>query len=147
MKSLSHEWWMTFWPLTSYSDIPTNYNFHQFHNLDTELDLHRITSGFHGTFAKGVAWYQGTLTLLDTWFRPAFWDLLMLQLLIPVFLNLPCVFLDFSPWIPLGTLSILLFELVGDQSLTAPKPISNQLHQLPEGSPCGRRPVLDQSLI
>ena len=29
-----------------------------------------ITSGFHGAFATGVACQQGTLTLLDTWFRP-----------------------------------------------------------------------------
>ena len=31
-------------------------------------------SGFHGTFATGVACQQGTLTLPDTWFCPPFWD-------------------------------------------------------------------------
>ena len=37
----------------------------------------------------------------------------------------------------------LLFELVGDRSVTVPKPISNQLHQLPEESPWGNRQVAD----
>ena len=81
---------MTFWPLTN-SDLPTNQTFHQFHDLYTELDLHRIMSGFHGAFATGVASQQGTLTLPDTWFRPPFWDLLMLQLLRPNSSNLPCL--------------------------------------------------------
>ena len=35
--------------------IPTNQTFHQFHELDTELDRRRITSGFHLAFAPGVA--------------------------------------------------------------------------------------------
>ena len=35
------------------------------HDLDTRLNLHRITSGFHGAFATGVASQQGTLTLPD----------------------------------------------------------------------------------
>ena len=32
---------MTFWSLTN-SDFPTDQTFHQFHDLDTELDLHRL---------------------------------------------------------------------------------------------------------
>ena len=32
---------MTFWSLAN-SDFPTNQTFHQFHDLDTELDLHRL---------------------------------------------------------------------------------------------------------
>ena len=32
---------MTFWSLTN-SDFPTNQTFHQFHDLDTGLDLHRL---------------------------------------------------------------------------------------------------------
>ena len=36
-----------------------NQTFHQFHDLNTELDLHRIISGFHGAFATGVASQQG----------------------------------------------------------------------------------------
>ena len=85
---------MTFWPLTN-SDLPTYQTFHQFHDLYTELDLHRIMSGFHGAFATGVASQQGTLTLPDTWFRPPFWDLLMLQLLRPNSSNLPCLYSTF----------------------------------------------------
>ena len=42
-----------------------------------------------------VSMKQGALTLPDTWFRPSFWDLLMLQLLRPVFPNLPCLFSTF----------------------------------------------------
>ena len=77
------------------SDFPTDQTFHQFHDLYTELDLHRIMSGFHGAFATGVASQQGTLTLPDTWFRPPFWDLLMLQLLRPNSSNLPCLYSTF----------------------------------------------------
>ena len=39
---------------------------------------------------------------------PLFWDLLVLRLLRPDSSNLPCILLIFSPWIPLGTFSILL---------------------------------------
>ena len=77
------------------SDFLTDQTFHQFHDLYTELDLHRIMSGFHGAFATGVASQQGTLTLPDTWFRPPFWDLLMLQLLRPNSSNLPCLYSTF----------------------------------------------------
>ena len=92
---------MTFWALTI-SDFPTDQTFYQFHDLYTELDLHRIMSGFHGAFATGVASQQGTLTLPDTWFRPPFWDLLVLQLLRPDSSNLPCLYSTFHleyPWI------------------------------------------------
>ena len=91
---------MTFWPLTN-SDFPTDQTFHQFHDLYTELDLHRIMSGFHGAFAMGVASQQGTLTLPDTWFRPPIWDLLMLQLLRPNSSNLPCLYSTFHLEYPL----------------------------------------------
>ena len=91
---------MTFWPLTN-SDFPTNQTFHQLHDLYTEHDLHRIMRGFHGAFATGVASQQGTLTLPDTWFRPPFWDLLMLQLLRPNSSNLPCLYLTFHLEYPL----------------------------------------------
>ena len=91
---------MTFWSLTN-SDFPTDQTFHQFHDLYTELDLHRIMSGFHGAFATGVASQQGTLTLPDTWFRPPIWDLLMLQLLRPNSSNLPCLYSTFHLEYPL----------------------------------------------
>ena len=31
--------------------------------IDTEFDLHRVMSAFHGAFAAGVACQQGTLIL------------------------------------------------------------------------------------
>ena len=65
--------------LDPYSDCLTDQTFHQFQDLDTELDLHRITSGCHGAFAMVVACQQGTLTFLDTWFRPTIGAMLMLQ--------------------------------------------------------------------
>ena len=52
-------------------------------------------------FATGVASQQGTLTLPDTWFRPSFWDLLMLQLLRPNSSNLPCLYSAFHLEYPL----------------------------------------------
>ena len=91
---------MTFWPLTN-SDFPTDQTSHQFHDLYTEPDLHRIMSGFHGAFATGVASQQGTLTLPDTWFRPRIWDLLVLQLLRPNSSNLPCLYSTFHLEYPL----------------------------------------------
>ena len=60
-----------------------------------------IMSGFHRAFATGVACQQGTLTLPDTWFRPPFWDLLMLQLLRPNSSNLPCLYSTFHLEYPL----------------------------------------------
>ena len=89
--------------------LPYRSTFHQFHDLYTELDLHRIMSGFHGAFATGVASQQGTLTLPDTWFRPPFWDLLMLQLLRPNSSNLPCLYSTFHLEYPL-VLSRFCFE-------------------------------------
>ena len=90
-------------------DFPTDQTFHQFHDLYTELDLHRIMSGFHGAFATGVASQQGTLTLPDTWFRPPFWDLLMPRLLRPNSSNLPCLYSTFHLEYPL-VLSRFCFE-------------------------------------
>ena len=57
--------------------------------------------GFHGAFATGVASQQGALTLPGTWFRPPFWDLLMLQLLRPNSSNLPCLYSTFHLEYPL----------------------------------------------
>ena len=57
--------------------------------------------GFHGAFATGVASQQGALTLPDTWFRPQFWDLLMLQLLRPNSSNLSCLYSTFHLEYPL----------------------------------------------
>ena len=57
-----------------YFEFPTDQTFHQFQDLETELDLQRIMSGFHVAFATGVVCQQGSLTLPDAWFRPPFWD-------------------------------------------------------------------------
>ena len=115
MKSSSHECLMTFWPSTN-SDLPSDQSLHQFHDLYTELHLQRIMSGFHGGFASGVAYQQGTLTLTETWFRPPFWDLLMLQFLRPDSSNLQCLypwyFLDFAWYI----YSLFLFRIRGQWS-------------------------------
>ena len=68
-------------------------------------DLPKLTftelRGFHGAFATGVACQQGALTLPDTWFRPPFWDLLVLQLLRPNSSNLPCLYSTFHIEYPL----------------------------------------------
>ena len=61
---------MKFWFLNSYSDFLTDQTFHQFHDPDTALDFQRNTSGFHWTFAMGLACQQGMLTPPDSWFRP-----------------------------------------------------------------------------
>ena len=90
---------MTFWHFAN-SDFPKDQTFHQFNNLYTEFDLHRTMSGFHGAFATGVACQQGTLTLLDTWFRPPFWDFLLL-LLRPDSSNLSCLYSTFHLEYPL----------------------------------------------
>ena len=62
----------------------------------------------HGAFATGVASQQGTLTLLDTWFRPPFWGLAYAPIVETSFIELAIYFLDFSPRKSLGTFSILL---------------------------------------
>ena len=67
--------------------LPLNQPIRLSTNFMTGLDFHRIMSGFHGAFAIGVACQQGT--------NPPFWDLLVLQLLRPVFLNLPCLYSTF----------------------------------------------------
>ena len=95
---------MTFWPLTN-SDFPTDQTFHQFHDLYTELDLHRIMSGFHGAYATGVASQQGTLTPGSV---PNV-GLANAPIVETKFLELAMSLLDFSPRIPLGTFPILLW--------------------------------------
>ena len=79
-------------------DLP---DVHQFYDLNNDLDINRITTGFHGSFVTDVACQQGALTLPDTWFRPPLWDLLVLQLLRPDSLNLPCLHSTFHLEYPL----------------------------------------------
>ena len=80
--------------LTSYSDFPIDF---AFHDLVTGLDLHRITSSFHGAFVTDLASQWGTLTLPDTWFRPPFWGLAYAPIVETSFTELAISFLDFSP--------------------------------------------------
>ena len=56
---------------------------------------------FPWSICNGCGSQQGTLTLPDTWFRPPFWDLLMLQLLRPNSSNLPCLYSTFHLEYPL----------------------------------------------
>ena len=68
-------------PLTSYRDFPTDQTFHQFYDTDSELYLHPITSGLHGTFATDVACQQeplpfrtpGTVPLFGTYLCSNCW--------------------------------------------------------------------------
>ena len=85
------------------SDLPTNQTFHQFHDLYTELDLHRIMSGFHGAFATGVASQQGTLTLPEHLVPSPILGLANAEIVETKFLELAMSLLDFSPRIPIGT--------------------------------------------
>ena len=103
---------MTYWHSTSYSDFHTYQTFHQFPDLDIELDFQWITRGFHGAFtvcATGVACQQGTLTLPDTWFRP-FLVIAYVPTIETSFLELAVSFLDFRHWISYGTFPILLLN-------------------------------------
>ena len=79
-----------------------------------------IMSGFHGVFATGVACQQGTLTLPDTWFRPPFWDLLMLQLLRPNSSNLPCLYSTFHLEYPLVLSRFCIKQKLSLSSLNIP---------------------------
>ena len=92
------KWHSDPWPTVTSQPIRLSTNFH---DLYTELDLHRIMSGFHGAFATGVASQQGTHILPDTWFHPPFGDLLVLQLLRPNSSNLPCLYSTFHLEYPL----------------------------------------------
>ena len=107
--------------------------------------LHRIMSGFHGAFATGVASQQGTLTLPDTWFRPPFWDLPMLQLLRPNSSNLPCLYSTFHLEYPL-----VLFRFCLSQE-TIPKFIESQISTFTLTTSCfvlkGHRHDWDQCLF
>ena len=107
IKFPSHECKMTFWTLTN-SDFPTDQTFHQIHDFDTDFDLHRTMSGFHGALAKGLAWQQGTLIVSDTWFRSPIFGFACATIVDTRFLELTMSLLDFSHRIPRITFSILL---------------------------------------
>ena len=70
--------------------------------------LYRILSGFHITFATGVACRQGTLTPPDTWSRP-FGTCICCTCGDQSFSELVVILPDYALRISLGTFSILLF--------------------------------------
>ena len=89
---------MIVWSLTSYSDFPTDKTFHKFHDLDTKLDLQRITNAFHGFNCNGcsmpaVKAYPRRYLVPST----RFVDLLVHEMLRLVFQKLPCLefYLDY----------------------------------------------------
>ena len=98
-------------------DFSTDQTFHQFYELNTDLDLQRIISGFHGAFATAVECQQGTLTLPDTWFRPSFLGFSSAKIAETRFLELAMSLLDFSPWIPLDIFSIVLLVEKGNKTV------------------------------
>ena len=98
---------MTFWPLTN-SDFSTDQTLHQFHDLDTELDPHRIMGGFHGAIAAGVVCQQGTLTIQGHLVPSPFLELACAPIIETRLLKLAMSLFDFSPWMSLGTFSIFL---------------------------------------
>ena len=77
-------------------DSPTDHIFHQFRDLDIELDLHRITGSFRGVFAMDVACQQGTLTLPDTWFHSPLLKLAYPRIVETIFPELVLVFSTFE---------------------------------------------------
>ena len=101
--TVCHKWsWHSVtWPYTMttpyWSDFVPNSTFN------------RNLSGFHRTFATGVACRQGTLTPPYTWSRPfgtcicsTCWDLSFSELVV--------ILPDYALWISLGTFSILLYD-------------------------------------
>ena len=100
---------MTFWSLTN-SDFPTNQTFHQFHDLDTELDLHRLwvvsmehlQRVWHASRERLPFRTPGSVPILGLANAP---------IVETKFLELAMFLLDFSPRIPLGTFSILLIQI------------------------------------
>ena len=93
------KWYSVTWPYT----MTTPY----WSDFEPSSTFYRVLSGFHRTFATGVACRQGTLTLPDTWSRPfgtcicsTCWD--------QSFSELVLIFSDYALRIFLGTFSILL---------------------------------------
>ena len=88
---------MAFWSLTN-RDFPTNQTFHQFHDLDIELELWRlwVVSMEHLQWVWHAS--RERLPFRTPGSVPPLWDLLVLQLLRPDSSNsnTPWYFLDFA---------------------------------------------------
>ena len=107
MKSPFHECLKPFWSLAN-SDFPTDQTLHQFHDLDTELDLHRIMSGSKEHLQR--VWHASWERLsFRTFGSVPFWGLACAPIVETRFRKLAVSILDFSPWIPLGTFSQFCF--------------------------------------
>ena len=96
------KWHSVTWPYTMttpyWSDFVPNSTFY------------RILSGFHMTFATGVACRQGTLTPPDTWSRP-FGTCICSTCRDQSFSELVVILPDYALRISLGTFSILLLTV------------------------------------
>ena len=86
------KWHSDPWPTVTTQPIRLSTNFMTFLPTLTFTEL-RVVSMDH--------LQRGTLTLPDTWFRPPFWDLLMLRLLRPNSSKLPCLYFTFHLEYPL----------------------------------------------
>ena len=90
---------MALWPSTSYNDFTTVQTFHKVHDLDTDIDFHRIKSGFDGAFATGVACQQKTLILPGRLVpSPFFGGFPYAPILKTSFPEIAMSLLDFSPY-------------------------------------------------
>ena len=99
---------MRFWPLTN-SDFPTDQTFHQFHDLYTELDLHRIMLWVVSMEHMQRVWLASRERLpFRTPGSVPHLGLANAPIVETKFLELAMSLHDFSPRIPLGTFSILL---------------------------------------
>ena len=77
-----------------------HHTFHKFYYLDTDLDLYRFVSGFHGSFATGVACQQGTFTLSDTWFLPFMATMVFYFVLYFIMSMTCCLLFWWCNWLP-----------------------------------------------
>ena len=106
---------MTFWSLTN-SDFPTNQTFHQFHDLDTELDLHRLWVVSMEHLQR--VWYASRerLPFRTPGSVPHFGTCLMLQLLRPNSSNWPCLYSTFHLEYPLVLSRFCLEQIIHQRS-------------------------------
>ena len=89
--------------LTIYNDNPS------WSDFVPNSTFYFILSGFHRTFATGVACRQGTLPPPDTWSRP-FWTCICSTCWDQSISELVVILPDYALRISLGTFSILLLE-------------------------------------
>ena len=90
---------MTFWPLISYNDSPTDQTFHKFYDHVTDIKIHRISSSSMEHLKR--VWHASRERL-------PFQTLVYFLIVETSFPELVVSFLDFSPCIPLDTFSISL---------------------------------------